>query len=228
MSLWIRASPGAVYANGANLHNLVTQMPPLCWQTGRDLGYMWMPVDVSALGCGTERRHIWGSWGSCQVGFSLCEDPSPAPRSRVSPRHPSAARGELPSRGDAPQDARFTSKSLCPSPVPVTPACCRSSGLVPVPCPFPVYAMFFALLAGTSEAISKSLRDPAACPPVAHLPLADGLRLGQGWGDCRSTSGSGLAYFLVSGLWQSFRITNIAGWAPAGGSLCCAGARGPF
>lgn len=52
-SLWIRASPGAAYANGANLHNLVTQMPPHCWQAGEDLGYMRMPADVSALGGGT-------------------------------------------------------------------------------------------------------------------------------------------------------------------------------
>lgn len=174
MSLWIRASPGAAYADGANLHNLVTQMPPLCWQTGRDLGYMWMLAAVSALGGGTERRHTRGSRGSCQVG----SDPSPVPCSGVSPRHPSAVRGELPSRGDVPRDAGFNGKCLCPSPVPVTPVCCCYPGLVPVLCPFPLYAMFFTPPAAASTVISRSLHDPAACPPLAQPPLADGLRLG--------------------------------------------------
>lgn len=110
---------------------------------------------------------------------------APLPRSApgVSPHRPSAARGEMLSQENAPPDARFKSKPLCPSPVPVTPACRRSSGLAPVPCPFPGYAMFFTLPAGTPKAIAKFLGDPAARLPMAHLPLADGLRLGGKTGE---------------------------------------------
>lgn len=71
MSLWIRASLGAAYANGANLRNLVTQMPPRCWQAGEDLGYMWMLADVSALGGDTERGHICGSAWDCVKNLLL-------------------------------------------------------------------------------------------------------------------------------------------------------------
>lgn len=43
--------------------------------------------------------------------------------------------------------------------------------------------MFFTLPAGTPNAIAKSLGDPAARLPVAHLPLAGGLRLGGQTGE---------------------------------------------
>lgn len=49
-SLWIRASLGAAYPNGANLRNLIAQMPPSSLLAAcRDLGARWMPADVNAL-----------------------------------------------------------------------------------------------------------------------------------------------------------------------------------
>lgn len=91
ISPWIRASPGAACADGANLRNLGTKLPPLCRQPSWDLGYMWLPADVGALGGGTESRHFWGSWGHCQDGFGSRQPLSPVRCSRVSPCCPSPA-----------------------------------------------------------------------------------------------------------------------------------------
>lgn len=144
----------------------------------------------------------------------------------VSPHRPPAVQGELLSLENAPQDARFKSKPLCPSPAPVTPACRRSSGLAPVPCPFLGYAMFFTLPADTPKAIAKSLGDPAARLPVAHLPLAEGLRLGgPDWGRLSVHLWVWFSLFPSVGPLAIFAGHKYCWLGPCEGSLPCGSTR---